>query len=129
LPRRDTWVSRRGHGRFRVGWLRGDLIAFARAMADYLATPLGETVVRTPAATQDDPALSANRAQFVRARYQAARVMIDRAADRGDVRPETDSQIALELLAAPLHFRVLLTRQPIDDSFIEHVVDTLLRGL
>jgi hypothetical protein len=125
LPRRDTWVSRWGHGRFRVGWLRDDLIAFARAMADYLATPLGETVVRTLAATQDDPALSANRAQFVRARYQAARVMID----RGDVRPETDSQIALELLAAPLHFRVLLTRQPIDDSFIEHVVDTLLRGL
>jgi|GEM_PF-5671485 Tetracyclin repressor-like, C-terminal domain len=55
--------------------------------------------------------------------------MIDRAADRGDLRPETDSQIALELLAAPLHFRALLTRQPIDDSFIEHVVDTLLRGL
>ena len=91
MPRRDTWVSRRGHGRFRVGWLRGDLIAFARAMADYLATPLGETVVRTLAATQDDP--------------------------------------ALELLAAPPHFRALLTRQPIDDSFIEHVVDTLLRGL
>jgi len=65
----------------------------------------------------------------VRARYEAARVMIDRAADRGDLRPETDSQIALELLAAPLHFRALLTRQPIDDSFIEHVVDTLLRGL
>jgi hypothetical protein len=33
------------------------------------------------------------------------------------------------LLVAPLHFRTLLIRQPLDDSLIEQVVDTLLRGL
>jgi hypothetical protein len=35
----------------------------------------------------------------------------------------------LEVLVGPLHFRALPTRQPIDDVFIGHVVDTLVRGL
>ena len=112
-----------------TGSLRGDLIAFAQSMTGYLTTPLGETVVRTLAATENDPALAANRAQFVGARYEAARVMIDRAADRGELRPGTAPQVAVELLVAPLHFRTLLTRQPIDDSFVEQVVDALLHGL
>jgi len=41
----------------------------------------------------------------------------------------TDPSLALELLVAPLHFRTLLIRHPIDDNLIGQVVDTLLRGL
>jgi AcrR family transcriptional regulator len=113
-----------------TGTLRGDLIAFARSLTAYLTTPLGEAVARTMAATEDDdPTLAANRARFVRARYEAVHVIIDRAVDRHELHPATDSELAVELLVAPLHFRKLLTRQPIDDSFVEQLVDTLLRGL
>ena len=51
-----------------TGSLRSDLIAFARSIAAYLDTPLGEALARTMAATDDDPALVVRR--------------IDHAADR-----------------------------------------------
>jgi hypothetical protein len=81
------------------------------------------------AATADDPILAANRTQFWQARYDTARVIIDRAIDRKEVAAGTDPQLAMELLVAPIHFRKLLTRAAIDDSFIENMVDTLVRGL
>jgi AcrR family transcriptional regulator len=112
-----------------TGTLRGDLIAFARLIATYLATPLGTALSRTMAVAEDDPDMADGRLQFWRTRYDIARVMISRAIERRELADGTDSQLALELLIAPLHFRALLTRQPIDDSLIEQVVDTLLRGL
>jgi AcrR family transcriptional regulator len=112
-----------------TGTLRGDLIAFARLIAAYLATPLGAALARTMAVADDDPELSDGRSQFWRTRNNAAQVMIDRAIERGELAEDTDSQLALELLIAPLHFRALLVRQPVDDNRIEQLVDTLLRGL
>lgn len=112
-----------------TGSLHADLVAFARSIAAYLATPFGEAVAKAMAAADDDPLLASNRAQFWQARYDIARVIVDRAVDRREVPAGTDPQLALELLVAPLHFRKLLMRQPIDDSFIEHMVDTLVRGL
>src|SRR6201998_1847391 len=112
-----------------TGTLREDLIAFARLIAAYLATPLGAALSRTMAVAEDDPDMADGRLQFWRARYDIARIMISRAIERRELAAGTDSQLALELLIAPLHFRALLTRQPIDESLIEQVVDTLLRGL
>jgi AcrR family transcriptional regulator len=112
-----------------TGTLRGDLIAFARLIAAYLATPLGTALSRTMAVAEDDPDMADGRLHFWRTRYDIARVMISRAIERRELAAGTDSQLALELLIAPLHFRALLTRQPIDDTMIEQLVDTLLRGL
>ena len=111
-----------------TGSLRGDLLAFGRSLDRYLATPVGETVLRTLAAAEDNPTLAANRAQTIKARYDATRVMAERAVERGELRPGVDPQIAVELLVAPLNLRKL-TRQPIDDKFIKVLVDTLLHGL
>jgi AcrR family transcriptional regulator len=112
-----------------TGSLRGDLIAFSQSMAGYLAAAAGETVVRTLAASEDDASLAANRERLVRTRYEASRVMIDRAAERGELRPGTNPLVALELLVGPLHYRALITRHAIDGGYIEEMVDTLLRGL
>jgi AcrR family transcriptional regulator len=112
-----------------TGTLRGDLIAFARLIAAYLATPLGAALQRMMAVTEDDPELADGRTRFWRTRYDAAQVMIARAIERNELAAGTDPALALELLVAPLHFRTLLIRQPLDDSLIEQVVDTLLRGL
>src|ERR1700746_3408253 len=44
-----------------TGTLRGDLIAFARLIAAYLATPLGAALQRMMAVTEDDPELADGR--------------------------------------------------------------------
>ncbi len=111
-----------------TGSLRGDLLAFGASMVRYLATPLGETLLRALISAADDDALAANRAQIVRARYVATSAMVERAIGRGELRAGTDAHLVLDLLIAPLHLRKL-TRQPIDDGFVEQIVDTLLGGL
>lgn len=81
------------------------------------------------AASKDDLGLAANRTKFVQTRYETARVILDRAAARGELKPDTDPNLALELVSGPLYYRLLMTRQPIDDAFIINMIDTLTRGL
>ena len=111
-----------------TGNLRDDLVALARLIAAYLDTPLGTALAQAMAAADDDLALADSRARFWRARYDATRTIIDRAIDRHELAADTDRQLGLELLVAPLHFRALLTRQPIDDDWVERMVDALLCG-
>jgi hypothetical protein len=112
-----------------TGSLRGDLIAFGRLMDGYLKSPLGDTVARTMAAVEDDAALAANRAKVIRIRYGASRQMAERAAKRGELRAGIDPQMPVELVVAPVYLRKLITRQPVDDKFIEQVVDAVLGGV
>ena len=112
-----------------TGTLRDDLIAFATAIAGYLDSPLGRTLVRSMAVAGDDDTLAAGRAQFWKSRLDLASAIIARAKDRGEVPTDLDAATALELVIAPLHFRALLTREPIDDHAIAQLVDALVTGL
>ena len=112
-----------------TGTLRDDLVAFATAVTNYLASPLGRTLARSMAMADDDATLASARAQFWQSRFDLARVIVDRAASRGELSDDTDPAMALELLIAPLHFRALLTRQPVDEQLAGQVVDLLLNGI
>ncbi|CPR13364.1 TetR family transcriptional regulator [Mycobacterium bohemicum DSM 44277] len=112
-----------------TGTLRGDLVTFATEVAAYLDSPLGRTLVRSMAVAGDDDTLVAGRARFWESRFDLANTMIARAKERGEVPTDLDAALALELVVAPLHFRALLTRQPIDAHRIAQLVDALLTGL
>ncbi len=112
-----------------TGTLRGDLVTFATEVAAYLDSPLGRTLVRSMAVAGDDDTLVAGRARFWKSRFDLANTMIARAKERGEVPTDLDAALALELVVAPLHFRALLTRQPIDAQRIAQLVDALLTGL
>ena len=113
-----------------TGSLRGDLVALSRSLRAYFATPVGATVVQMlVTSANNDKDFLANRAEFVRIRLAAMGAMIRRARERGELRPDVDDDIALDLALGPLYVRTLITRQPIDDAFIERFVDALLGGL
>ncbi len=112
-----------------TGNLRDDMVALARLIAAYLNTPLGAALAQAMATVEEDAQLAASRAQFWQTRYDVTRVIVDRAIDRHELAADTDHQLALELMVAPLHFRALLVRQPIEEDRIERLVDTLLHGL
>jgi AcrR family transcriptional regulator len=112
-----------------TGNVRDDMVALARLIVAYLDKPLGTALAQAMASADDDPGLADSRAQFWQARYDAIRTILDRAIERHELAADTDHQLVLELLVAPLHFRALLVRQPIDEGSIERMVDTLLQGL
>ena len=112
-----------------TGNLRDDMVGFATSITNYLASPLGQTVVRSMAIADNDDTVAATRAQFWQSRLDLARVIVDRATSRRELPEDIDPAMVLELLIAPLHFRTLLTRQPVDEHLAVQVVDLLLEGL
>jgi len=111
-----------------TGTLRGDLIAFASALADYLNSPFGEALDRLMASAVDHPGLESVRAEFWDRRWDETRVVIDRAVERGEVSADCDGRLLIECLIAPLHLRTLLTRKPITAELIAALADLLLEG-
>jgi AcrR family transcriptional regulator len=112
-----------------TGSARGDLVAFARLVAGFQALPIGVALTRTMAVSDDNTDLADSRMQFWLNRYHLAKVIVDRAIERGELPAGTSAQLVLEMLVSPLYFRALLLRQPIDELLIGQVVDTILRGL
>jgi hypothetical protein len=44
------------------------------------------------------------------------------------VRADIDARLLLEMLVAPIHGRLLLTGEPVDDDFAQQLVDQALSG-
>ncbi len=113
-----------------TGSIRADLIAFADSVADYLSTPLSVAALRATAAmTEAVLTKDVVSAQFWASRYELAQVMIERGIARGELPEGADPRTALEMLIAPLHFRVLIAKEPLPDRLPEQLADLVLDGL
>jgi AcrR family transcriptional regulator len=115
-----------------TGSLHDDLVAFARELAQYLTTPLGAALAQALVApVEDDLAMADARTQYFQARFQLASVIVNRAVLRGEL-PDgamTDGAMALEMLCAPLHFRYLVSHQPIDNELVHRLADLMIQAL
>ncbi|MDN3027934.1 TetR/AcrR family transcriptional regulator [Streptomyces sp. S.PB5] len=111
-----------------TGSLRTDLSALLHDAAAFVRTPLGELLVRM-ALREDMAEYEDARERFWNHRFAAGAAVLDRAEHRGELRPGIDRRLAFEALTGPLHMRLLLTREPVDDAFLESVVDLVLGGM
>ncbi len=112
-----------------TGSLRKDLIAYATDLAKFVETPVGRALVQTLAAAGDDPETQQTRDRYWAYRSERSQQMITRAVDRGELPQTVPARLVLEMLVSPVHFRALLTRQPINPGLPELLVDTLLAGV
>ena len=110
-----------------TGSLREDLLATLRAAAAFLGTPLGENLVLM--ALRQDLVSDTDNERFLIDRVTRAALILDRAETRGELRPGIDRFLALETLIGPMYLRFLLTREPLNESAFESVVDLLLTGI
>lgn len=112
-----------------TGSLLGDLTAFATELTKYLSDQPGAALTRTMAGASDDPAVEETRNQFWQARMDKASVMITNAIERGELPDTTDPRLALEMLVAPIHFRTLLTHQPLDTTLPRQLAELVVKAL
>jgi len=106
-----------------------DLRAFATRIADLLsAQETVRLIAALAAAWAEDPELRELAAAFWRTRFDAVAPLFRAASPDRNVSPERIDR-AIETLIAPLHFRALLSGEPIDDQLIEHSVAAALATL
>jgi AcrR family transcriptional regulator len=110
-----------------MGSLRADLLALLGEMKVRTATPVGRGLVRLIQAERGRDAfatiLRRSRAEHLKAR----RMIFDRAIARGEIPEGSETSMLVELAVAPLIAR-LLNDEPIDDRFIEVLVNTVAAG-
>lgn len=53
-------------------------------------------------------------------------ILFERAARRGEMPAAADWSLSVELLLAPLYFRLLITRAPLDAAFVDRLANAIL---
>ena len=109
-----------------------DLRTFAVQIADLITAPNAIRLVAALAAARaEDPELRELTTAFWRMRFDAAAPLFRDASPNANASSERIDR-AIETMIAPLHFRALLSGEPIDDQLIDDSVAaalaTLIRG-
>ena len=79
-------------------------------------------------APHDNRLAAANR-RFWDERLALDAAIVERAIERGEVAGGTEPRQVIESLLGPIHLRLLLTGEPIDDSFLQDIVDVVVNGV
>lgn len=112
-----------------TGSFAGDLLALARSVAANIGTEGGARRSRSivaAAATSDE--LAETVYAFMGRRIERAEAIVERAVARGDLPNGIDPRVALEPAMGAIWYRLLLTGEPIDDTFVEQVASLVSRG-
>ncbi len=114
-----------------TGTTRGDLLALLhRNLRMYQDPATGMLLSSLVAAmARSEEIARAVRSGFLASRRTALRQVLERALARGELRKGTDLDVAVDLLSAPLFYRLLATGERLDEALLPEVVDVVLRGL
>jgi AcrR family transcriptional regulator len=113
-----------------TGSTRADLLALMREAVELYSGSLAARLMpNLVGAMAQRPELAHTvRDGFLAGRRAALTEVLRRGIERGDLRPDLDLELALDLLGGPLFYRLLITGGPIDEELAESVADLILRG-
>jgi AcrR family transcriptional regulator len=113
-----------------TGDLRRDLLtAVRRVVHTFARTSVGAVIPALAADVISDPKLAEQfRNQLIRPRRSAVVEVLLRAAARGELPADVDTDLLLDVFAGAVFYRVLVSGQPATDLLAEQLVGLLLDG-
>lgn len=114
-----------------TGSLRGDLRASLDALMEWLTHPRFSRILPDLVAeTARNPELGEfSKAMIGVPRRELATVMFQRAIERGELPADTDIELALDLLAAPVYWRLIVRTEEAGPDYLDSLADTVLRAI
>jgi AcrR family transcriptional regulator len=114
-----------------TGSLRGDLAALMSGLRKAMRHPLASRIIPAVAAEAGrDPELErVLRDTVEEPRRASAAEIVHRAVARGELPHDCDVELALDLMIAPLYWRLLVRRRDLDAASIERLADSLAAAL
>ncbi|MBS2539298.1 TetR/AcrR family transcriptional regulator [Catenulispora sp. NF23] len=111
------------------GTLAEDLRAYLRQLADFLTGNDAGAVFRALIGhAQHDAAFAETlRTHYLDEQRQRDRAPLDRAIARGELPNDLDIPAAVDMLVGPVYHRVLMTGDPVDEAFIDQVVEHFVK--
>jgi Transcriptional regulator len=114
-----------------TGTLRGDILAVLHSSVAMYRDPATGALLSglVAAIARSETIAAAVRGGFVAARRKALRAVVERWIDRGELRPDLEVDVLMDMIAGPLFYRFLLRGEPVDVRLTEEILDILLRGI
>jgi AcrR family transcriptional regulator len=114
-----------------TGDTRADLGAFVRAVIVVLRTPMiRHTLPGLAVEVAGNPDLaSALTSHLVAPKRARVSEILDRAVARGELEPDLDYEIVLDMLVGPVMWSALVSGTPLDDAFADRLVDGVVSGI
>jgi AcrR family transcriptional regulator len=114
-----------------TGTLRGDLLGVLRALHEWLTHPRFSRILPDLAAegVRNPEVAEAVRTAIGEPRRAVGATVLRRAIDRGELPADTDLEMALDLIAAPMYWRLSVRRAPDEPGYLDHLADVVLRAL
>jgi AcrR family transcriptional regulator len=114
-----------------TGSLRGDLLALVRPWVRRARKrPYARVVAALIEETHTDPTFATlYHERFVNPRRAPARAILRHAIERDEIPQDTNIEVAVDLLYGPLFHRLLHAHAPLNDRFVEDVVDATVAAL
>ncbi|MGG4039268.1 TetR/AcrR family transcriptional regulator [Heyndrickxia ginsengihumi] len=93
-------------------------------------TALGRTVIEIIVDNGTDPKISESFSEFhLQPRRKEAKRILDKGIKRGEIKESIDKDIVLDMLYAPVYFRILISKQVIDAVFIDTLLDSVMNAI
>ncbi len=114
-----------------TGCTRCDLVAGIGTLSQAFSTTIGRRVLPALVADLgDEPELEAEFfGKLFHPRRASTAAALRRGIDRGDIRPDADLDLLLDMLAATAYYRVLFGHLPITPTLATEVVEVVLAGV
>jgi AcrR family transcriptional regulator len=113
-----------------TGSTRDDLLLLMREAVALYRRPLARRLMPNliGAIAQKPELANAVRDGFLAPRREALSEVLRRGVERGDLHPDLDIELALDVLGGPLFYRLLVTGGRLDQELADGVADLILRG-
>lgn len=113
------------------GNMRDDLVTLVSDAARAARrNPKVTAALRLLAETAADDALAAAvRARVTSPRRTATRAVLERGVARGEILPDVDLDLVVDVLFGTVHSRLLVSREPLSRRDVERLVDLVLGGI
>jgi AcrR family transcriptional regulator len=112
-----------------TGNLRDDVRGLARSLVNaFKNTRAGRMMPVMTFERRRYPELDAGYRRFLADRKARTRQVLRRGIDRGELPPDTDVAVMSSMLVGPIFHRLMITQEPMNEAFVDALVDALLRG-
>ena len=113
-----------------TGSTRDDLLALMRDAVEVYSGAVAASAMPSlvEAMSRDRELAHAVREGFLAGRRTALQAVLERGVERGDLRPDLDVELTLDVLGGPLFYRLLITGGAIDEELAVGVTELIMRG-
>lgn len=109
-----------------TGSVRDDLRQVLREARAFLTSPEHQPMIHAALAAWPTGELTELLRELWATRFSLLGEVVERGIERGELPADIDRRFVLEVLTAPLYFRIFIAGETVDDDYLDRVVDFVL---